>query len=197
MPKIALAGMLIAFCLIPRIAVGTDYIIDKEGQHAFVTFKASHLGFSYIIGHFESFEGSFSHDPDNPGNSSARVTIEARSLDTNHAERDKHLRGADFLDVNKYPTITFESVAFSGGANAGKLTGNLSLHGVTKPVVLDVTQIGEGAPRIRGGGRLDQAGKSWIRSRMATTRLPGRPSGKRGAGRSPPRYRRWCSRCTA
>ena len=137
-------GTLICFWLSPDLAMGADYVIDKQGQHAFVTFKASHLGYSYIIGHFESFEGSFSHDASNPANSKASVTIEARSLDTNHAERDKHLRGDEFLDVGKYPTITFESVAYSGGANAGKLTGNLSLHGVTRSVVLDVTQIGEG-----------------------------------------------------
>jgi polyisoprenoid-binding protein YceI len=135
---------LISLWFVPGAAFAADYVIDKEGQHAFVTFKASHLGFSYIIGHFEKFEGGFSQDSDKPENSKVSVTIDAKSLNTNHAERDKHLRGPDFFDAGKYPAITFESAGFAGDASAGKLTGNLSIHGVTKSVVLEVEHIGEG-----------------------------------------------------
>ena len=120
--------------------MAADYIIDKKGQHAFVSFKASHLGYSYIVGRFNDFDGKFSHDADNPASSSVSVTINAKSLDSNHAERDKHLRSADFLDVEKYPTITFNSTGFDGST----LKGDLSLHGVTKNVSIDVKQIGEG-----------------------------------------------------
>ena len=144
MNKKIIFSALIAACCLPQFAQSADYIIDKEGQHAFVTFKASHLGFSYIIGHFEDFNGHFTHDAANPGNSSVSVSINTKSLDSNHAERDKHLKGAEFLNAEKYPVITFNSTGFSGDAKAGKLTGDLDFHGVIKSVVLNVVQIGEG-----------------------------------------------------
>jgi polyisoprenoid-binding protein YceI len=125
--------------------MAADYVIDKKGQHASVNFKASHLGFSYIIGGFNDFEGHFSHDANNPSASKASVTIVAKSLDTNHAERDKALRSENFLDVAKVPTITFESTGYVAGPNGDKLMGDLTLHGVTKPVTIDVNHIGEGA----------------------------------------------------
>jgi len=121
-----------------------DYVIDKAGQHAYITFKASHLGFSYIIGHFEDFEGKFTYDAANPSASSASVTIKTNSLDSDHAERDKHLKGPEYFDADKYPEITFVSTGFEGDATSGKLKGNLTVHGVTKSTELDVDQIGEG-----------------------------------------------------
>jgi len=126
----------------PLMAV--DYVIDTEGQHASVIFKASHLGYSYIIGRFNHFEGNFSHDAGNPSASNVSVTIDASSLDTNHAERDKHLRGKDFLEVSKYPTITFVSTGYQAASSGDKLQGDLSFHGVTKAITIDVNHIGEG-----------------------------------------------------
>ena len=124
--------------------MAADYVIDKKGQHVSVLFKASHLGFSYNIGRFNAIEGTFSHDKSNPGASKVSVVIDAKSVDTNHAERDKHLRSDDFLDVAKYPEITFESTSYSAGSNGDTLKGNLSLHGVTKEVAIAVNHIGEG-----------------------------------------------------
>jgi len=124
--------------------MSADYVIDVSGQHAFVTFKASHLDYSYIMGGFNKFEGSFTHDADDHSASKVSVTIDANSLDTNHGERDTHLRSADFLDVEKYPTITFESTGYSEDDSIGKLSGNLTMHGVTKSIVIDVQHIGEG-----------------------------------------------------
>ena len=121
-----------------------DYIIDKEGQHAFVTFKASHLGYSYIIGRFNDFEGTFSHDVKNPSASKVSVIIDAASIDTNHAERDKHLRGDDFFNVQKYPQITFDSTAYKAREDGDTLKGMFSMHGVTRAIAIDVQQIGEG-----------------------------------------------------
>ena len=125
-------------------STAADYVIDKPGQHAYITFKASHLGFSYIIGHFEDFEGKFTHDATNPAKSSASITIQTNSLDSDHAERDKHLKGADYFDAAKYPEITFVSTGYTGGEEAGKLAGNVTIHGITKAVELDVNHIGEG-----------------------------------------------------
>ena len=127
----------------PLMAV--DYVIDKKGQHASVNFKVSHLGFSYITGRFNDFEGSFSHDASNPSASKVSVTINARSLDTNHAERDKALRSENFLDVAKYPTITFEGTEYVAGSDGDKLMGVLTMHGVTEAVTIDVNHVGEGA----------------------------------------------------
>jgi len=139
------------YILAAALAFGTvmnsnaaDYVIDKPGQHAYITFKASHLGYSYILGHFEEFEGKFTHNPENPAASSAKVTIKTNSLDTDHAERDKHLKGSEYFDADKYPEIQFVSTGFSGDAKAGKLKGKLTVHGVTRVVELDVRQIGEG-----------------------------------------------------
>ena len=139
-----LCGLFLAGALMTSPAMAADYKIDIPGQHAFITFKASHLGYSFIVGGFNDFDGSFSHDASNPGASTAQVTIQAASIDTNHAERDKHLRSDDFLDVSNHPTITFESTGYSAGADGDKLTGNLTMHGVTKEIVIDVRHIGEG-----------------------------------------------------
>jgi len=124
--------------------MAADYVIDKKGQHVAVMFKASHLGFSYNIGRFNDVEGTFSHDKDNPGASKVSVVIDAKSVDTNHAERDKHLRSDDFLDVAKYPEITFDSTAYTAGSNGDTLKGKLTLHGVTKEVSIAVNHVGEG-----------------------------------------------------
>lgn len=124
--------------------MATNYDIDTKGQHAFVTFKVSHLGYSYIVGGFNEFSGSFKHDAKNPAASKASVTINTQSVDTNHAERDKHLRSADFLEVSKYPTITFKSSGYQAGSGMDKLMGDLTIKGVTKAVTIDVMHIGEG-----------------------------------------------------
>ncbi len=122
-----------------------DYEIDTKGMHAFVQFRIQHLGYSWLHGRFEDFTGIFSYDADNPGASKASVVIKADSLDTNHAERDKHLRSDDFLNVDKYPEIRFESTKYQAdGAMQGMLYGNLTLHGTTKPIAIQVSKIGEG-----------------------------------------------------
>jgi len=125
-------------------ALGADYIIDKEGQHAYIIFKASHLGYSYIIGHFEDFEGRFSYDSDNPQDSKVAVTIQVASLDSDHAERDKHLRGEDYFDAEQFPEVTFVSTKFEGTATEGKLHGVLNFRGIERDIVIDVNKIGEG-----------------------------------------------------
>ncbi|MEN5304170.1 MULTISPECIES: YceI family protein [unclassified Pseudomonas] len=131
-------------------AMAAEYKVDKEGQHAFVDFKISHLGYSFITGTFKDWDGNFSWDPAKPEASKIDVTLKTVSVDTNHAERDKHIKSKDFLDVAKYPTATFKSTKVTPtGKNAeGQLTadvaGDLTLTGVTKPVVIKATFIGEG-----------------------------------------------------
>jgi polyisoprenoid-binding protein YceI len=134
----------LAVALVSASALSADYKIDIPGQHAFINFKASHLGYSYIVGGFNKFEGSFTHDADKPAASKVSVTIDTSSLDSNHAERDKHLRGDDFLNVTKYPTITFKSTSYTGDGSSGKLQGDFTMHGVTKSIAIDVEHVGEG-----------------------------------------------------
>ena len=125
--------------------MAADYAIDKQGQHAFVNFKISHLGYSWLYGTFKDFDGSFSFDAKSPEASKVKVNLKTASLDSNHAERDKHLRSADFLNVSKHPTATFTSTSVkSTGEGTADITGDLTLNGVTKPVVIAAKFIGEG-----------------------------------------------------
>ncbi|MCY4281649.1 MAG: YceI family protein [Gammaproteobacteria bacterium] len=127
-----------------KSAVAADYEIDIPGMHAAIQFRILHLGYSVLTGRFNDFSGSFTWDPDNPGAASIKVTVQTASIDSNHAERDKHLREEDFLNVAKYPEATFASTQYNGDANSGTLEGILTLHGVSKPIAIDVTFIGEG-----------------------------------------------------
>lgn len=126
-------------------ASAAEYKIDSQGQHAFIQFKISHLGYSYVLGTFDDFTGTFSYDPDAPEEASANVKVDVTSLDTAHAERDKHILSDDFLNASKYPTATFESTGFEPtGEGEGILKGNLTLHGQTQPITIDVERIGGG-----------------------------------------------------
>lgn len=123
-------------------AMAAEYELDPA--HSFVQFRISHLGFSTLVGRFNDLSGNFDWDRGNPGASQIDVVIDTASIDTNHAERDKHLRSDDFLDVEKYPQATFKSIKYNGDEQGGTLEGELTLHGVTQPITLDVKTIGEG-----------------------------------------------------
>jgi polyisoprenoid-binding protein YceI len=126
-------------------ATASEYIIDKKGMHAFINFKVSHLGYSWVMGRFNDFDGSFSYDEKNPKNSKIKVTINTKSVDSNHAERDKHLKGEDFLNVKKYPQASFISTSFTPKEkNKATLKGKFTLNGTTKDISIDVKKIGEG-----------------------------------------------------
>ncbi len=145
MLKKTLAALILGSALVGGQAFAADYAIDKEGQHAFVNFKISHLGYSWLWGTFNDFDGDFSFDAAKPEESKVNVTLKTASVDTNHAERDKHLRSDDLLNVAKHPTATFESTSVkSTGEGTADITGNLTLNGVTKPVVIAARFIGEG-----------------------------------------------------
>lgn len=145
MLKKTLSALTLGAALFAGQAMAADYVIDKQGQHAFVNFKISHLGYSWIYGTFKDFDGTFSFDAAQPEASKVNVTLKTASVDTNHAERDKHLRSGDFLNVDKHPTATFVSTHVkSTGQGTADITGNLTLNGVTKPVVIAAKFLGEG-----------------------------------------------------
>ena len=145
MKKLMVAATLGGLMMAGGAAQAADYQIDKQGQHASINFKISHLGYSWVYGRFNDFDGTFSWDADKPEASAINVTVNTESVDTNHAERDKHIRGEDFLNVSENATATFTSTGVEvTGDNSAKVTGDLTLNGVTKPVVLDANFIGEG-----------------------------------------------------
>lgn len=145
MKKLMVAATLGGLMMAGGAAQAADYQIDKQGQHASVNFKISHLGYSWIYGRFNDFEGTFSWDADKPEASAINVTVNTESVDTNHAERDKHIRSEDFLNVAENATATFTSTGVEvTGDNSAKVSGDLTLNGVTRPVVLDANFIGEG-----------------------------------------------------
>lgn len=150
-PLIALT--LAAALALPGLAAAADYVIDTEDGHAFVQFRIPHLGYSWLYGRFNEFEGEFTYDEDNPDASEVEVVIQTASVDSNHAERDKHLRDEEFLAVDAYPEARFKSTSFTDhGDGTATLIGDLSLRGITKPVTIDVKHIGHG-PDPWGGYR--------------------------------------------
>ncbi|WP_387463348.1 YceI family protein [Photorhabdus sp. RM323S] len=125
-------------------ALAANYKIDIPGQHAFIEFRIQHLGYSWLYGSFKDFDGSFTFDEKNPAADKVDVTIKIASLDTNHAERDKHLRSKDYFNTEKYPEAKFTSTEVKKDGNKYAITGDLTLNGVTKPVVLNAVLMGEG-----------------------------------------------------
>ena len=141
--KTAVAGM-VALMVVSG-ASAAEYVIDTKGAHAFVQFRVKHLGYSWLYGRFNDFSGSFTYDEGDAAANNISVEIDTTSLDSNHAERDKHIRSSDFLDTDQFPTATFQSTSYTPtGDNTADLTGNLTLHGVTNEITISVEHIGGG-----------------------------------------------------
>ncbi len=117
-----------------------------EPSHTSVLFGISHLGFSQYQGRFNIVSGSVNFDAKNPEKSTLSVSIPIDSIDTNHHELEGKLKGADWFDAAKFPTATFTSTRIEKlSETTGKITGNFTLHGVTKPITLDATFNGAGS----------------------------------------------------
>ncbi len=143
-------------------AIAADYIIDTKGGHASINFKIPHLGYSMLLGRFNTFSGEFSYDPDKLEKSEISVTIDTTSLDSNHAERDKHLKGDDFIDASKFPKATFTSTEVKDlGGGKMQVMGELTLHGITKSITIDAHKVGEGQDPW-GGYRAGFAGTTTL-----------------------------------
>jgi len=135
---------LLIFSLV-HIAHAETYQIDTKKAHAFIQFKIQHLGYSWLYGRFNTFEGTFDLNTQSPEKSHVQVTVDVSSLDSNHAERDKHLRGSKFLNVDKYPTANFKSTSISLlNDKAAIINGELTLHGVTKTIAIQAAHVGGG-----------------------------------------------------
>ena len=147
-------------------AVANDYVIDTEGAHASINFAVKHLGYSVLTGRFDKFSGEFSYDPAKPEASKVNVTIDTNSVNSNHAERDKHLRGDDFLNVAKFPKATFVSkkIVLDDDKDEFDIVGDLTLNGVTKSITIEVDKVGEGKDPW-GGYRAGFSGETEINMR--------------------------------
>jgi polyisoprenoid-binding protein YceI len=130
--------------LVSSARAADTYVVDPA--HSSVSFRIRHL-FSSVTGRFEKFEGKIVYDESDPKKSAASGSIDVATINTNVAKRDEHLKSPDFFDAAKYPKITFETTEVSdvsADGKSGKLKGNLTMHGVTKPVVLEASFLGKG-----------------------------------------------------
>jgi polyisoprenoid-binding protein YceI len=132
----------------PAWSLAADtYVVDPA--HTSVVFSVSHTGLSFTYGFFRKTAGAYILDKTNPANCRFQFSIDTDSLDTNHADRDKHLRSAEFFNVQEFPAITFESTKCSlmssqEGGVLYQVTGNLTIHGVTRQVTIPLRMLGEG-----------------------------------------------------
>ncbi len=119
-----------------------DWQLDP--YHTQVEFSAKHLGMMTVRGHFADVSTTGDIDPDHPESSSVEVTIRADSIRTNHEARDNDLRSSNFLEVEKFPLITFKSTGVqSAGPDQYTVNGDLTIKGITRPVALQLTRYGE------------------------------------------------------
>jgi polyisoprenoid-binding protein YceI len=126
-----LVSPLILFVVAMPSLAADEYLVD--GMHAGVNFKISHLGLSWVYGRFNDFSGGFTLDSD-PGKCSFNLSIKTDSIDTNNKKRDDHLRSPDFFNAKQFPAITFKSTAVKAVKDGYEVTGDLTMHGVTKSV---------------------------------------------------------------
>jgi polyisoprenoid-binding protein YceI len=128
--------------LSPAMAAADPVIYKVDVDHSGVSFSVRHF-VSNVSGRFRDFDGVIKYDKANPAASSVEFTVRAASIDTTNNDRDEHLRSKDFFDVQKFPTLTFSStqVAAKDGTSLN-VTGNLTLHGVTRSITLPVSLLG-------------------------------------------------------
>ncbi|WP_257448907.1 YceI family protein [Archangium lipolyticum] len=131
--KPAVAALVLAA---PSLAFAAEYEIDPG--HSSAQFSVKHMMVSNVRGSFAKVTGKANIDEKDITKSTVEATIDASTINTNEPKRDEHLRNADFFDTAKYPTITFKSTKVEKAGENLKVSGNLTMHGVTKPVVLDV-----------------------------------------------------------
>ena len=142
MPKKQLAVILVGLALATPAFAADTYTFDKS--HSSIGFQVRHI-FTNVSGRFTDYAGTIQVDRAKPENSSVEFTIQATSIDTSEPKRDGHLRTADFFDVANHPTITFKSTSVKpNGKDNYFVTGDFTMHGVTKQITLPVTVLGEG-----------------------------------------------------
>ena len=142
----ALLSVVMLFSFTSLASANSTYVIDTAGVHYYAGFQISHLGFSTMHGRFDTLSGTIKYDDAEPTNSQVSITIKASSINTNMAKRDAHLKSPDFFNVEEFSDITFVSTKLiKTGEKKAKMTGNLTMMGVTRSITLDTTLINIGA----------------------------------------------------
>lgn len=137
------------------------YQIDPS--HSSATFSIKHMMIAKVHGGFEKMSGKLVYDQSSPAKSDIEVNIETASINTREAARDTHLKSADFFDVEKYPTITFKSSLMEKASGGVKVVGDLTIHGVTKQVTLDMESPTDEVKDPWGNMRIAVAGSTKIK----------------------------------
>ncbi|HVO09560.1 MAG TPA: YceI family protein [Vicinamibacteria bacterium] len=146
-----LASVLMAFAASPTLAADA-YTFDRA--HTTVGFQVRHL-LTNVTGRFKDFDGTIQVDRANPAASTVDFTVQTASIDTGEPKRDEHLRSADFFDVATHPKLTFKSTSVKPvGKDTYQVAGDLTMHGVTKPVTLTVTYLGSSKDPFSGNEKL-------------------------------------------
>src|ERR1700730_5762945 len=123
--------------------------------HSFVVFSVQHLGVGNSYGRFNDISGTVVFDKDNPSKSLVELSVPVESLDTNNAKRDQSLKSPDYLNAKQFPTLTFKSTKVEGSGDTFKVSGDFTLHGVTRLLTVDFKKVGEGKGlqgEVRSGG---------------------------------------------
>jgi polyisoprenoid-binding protein YceI len=159
-----LAALAVAAIAPVLLAQAPQFTLDRN--HTQIMFRARHMGVANVTGQFREFEGSFVLDTVTLANASAQITIRTASVDTENERRDNHLRSPDFFAADSFPEITFRSTRVERGSGPGiyRMTGDLTMRGVTRPVTLDVEMTGTRA--ITG-----QQGRQYVAGFMLTGRV--------------------------
>ena len=160
MKKLLLVAAAVALTAAPAFAAPKTY--DIETPHTQIIFSVNHLGFSHSYGKFLEHDGTIVFDADNPAASSVDITIKTASIEMNDQKWNDHMKNADFFDVEKFPEMTFKSTKIDvTGADTANITGDLTIKGVTKPVVL--------ATKLNKAGKHPMSGKEGAGFSATTT----------------------------
>jgi polyisoprenoid-binding protein YceI len=154
-------------------AVAAPVTYKVDGAHSFVVFKVVHLNVANAYGRFNDVTGTVVADEEAPEKGSIDIQIKAESIDTGNEKRDQHLKGPDFLNTQQFPMVTFKSKSIKKTSDKEyEVTGDLSMHGVTKPVTAKLVKIGEGKG-MRGEYRAGAEARFQVkRSEFGITYMP-------------------------
>jgi polyisoprenoid-binding protein YceI len=147
-------GLLMALGFAAQAVAQEQAKIDPV--HSSVVFRTKHLDTSYVYGRFDKFTGTITDSPQDPSKTAFDVTVDVNSINTGNEKRDGHVKGPDFFSAKEFPTITFKSTSVQSGGGEGKLqvTGDLTMHGVTKPITATVERVGESSNPPPFGNRV-------------------------------------------
>lgn len=170
-PNIAVLALAASLFTGQALAQSTEWAIDAS--HAYIGFSAPHMVVSEVEGQFKTFSGKVMLDEKDLTKSTVEFSADVASIDTDSADRDKHLKGPDFFDASKFPKIVFVSESIKKAGKGYKITGNLTMRGVTKKVTLDATisQVvvnpwGKSVRAVKVTGKINRQdfGVSWNKS---------------------------------